>query len=284
MTEKTPPYPADLEAKGWSLDLDYERIEQSDTWAIALPEQRPWLLMLWLVSWRQVPVASLPISHKLIAARLGMPEAKFSEWADVLLSGWEMASDGRMYHKTLTDHVLRMANKRVKDRERVHNFRLRSRVNNGGFAACNVLPTHELHVSSAPTPTPTPTPLIQEPTVLVPEPLAQAHERLPPCPTQELVDLYHHHLPMLPRVEVLNDGRRRALSARWREVVTDKDIAKTESPKSAAVDFFGWYFGHASRSAFLTGRAKNWRADFDFLITPSKFAKVIEGHYHKDTV
>ena len=124
----------------------------------------------------------------------------------------------------------------------------------------------------------------EEPAVLVPEPLAQAPDRLPPCPTQELVDLYHHHLPMLPRVEVLNDGRRRALSARWREVVTDKDIAKAESPKNAAVDFFGWYFGHASRSAFLTGRAKNWRADFDFLITPSKFAKVIEGHYHKDTV
>jgi hypothetical protein len=117
----------------------------------------------------------------------------------------------------------------------------------------------------------------------VPEPVAQAPDRLPPCPTQDLVDLYHHHLPMLPRVEVLNDGRRRALSARWREVVTDKDIAKAESPRSAAIDFFGWYFGRASRSPFLTGKVKSWRADFDFLITPSKFAKVIEGHYHKDS-
>lgn len=125
-------------------------------------------------------------------------------------------------------------------------------------------------------------PYKEEPTALVPEPLAQAPERVPPCPTQELVDLYHQHLPMLPRVEVMNDGRRRALSARWREVVTDKEICKTESPKDAALDFFGWYFGHASKSPFLTGRSKNWRADFDFLITPSKFVKVVEGHYHKE--
>jgi hypothetical protein len=124
----------------------------------------------------------------------------------------------------------------------------------------------------------------KEPTVLVPDPADRepvaAPDRLPSCPTDRLVDLYHKHLPMLPRVEVMNDGRRRTLSARWREVVTDKDIAKSPDPRQAALEFFDWYFEHAAQSAFLTGRAKNWRADFDFLTTPSKFAKVVEGHYH----
>ena len=77
-----PPYPADLEAKGWSLDLDYERIEQSDTWAIASADQRPWLLMLWMIAWRQSPVASLPNNDKLIAARIGMPLEQFAAWRD----------------------------------------------------------------------------------------------------------------------------------------------------------------------------------------------------------
>ncbi len=121
-----PPYPADLEAKGWSLDLDYEKIEQSDTWAIASPEQRPWLLMLWLMAWRQVPVASLPDNDRLIAARIGMPVEQFSAWKDILLSGWELANDGRLYHKTLTQHALRMAEKRGKDRARVAAFRAKS--------------------------------------------------------------------------------------------------------------------------------------------------------------
>ncbi|MGE4072738.1 MAG: DnaT-like ssDNA-binding domain-containing protein [Lysobacterales bacterium] len=156
------PYPSDLEAKGWSLDLDYERIEQSDTWAIASPEQRPWLLMLWMISWRQVPVASLPNNDRLIAARIGMPVEQFTEWKEVLLSGWELATDGRLYHKTLTAHVLRMAEKRNKDRARVAAFRAKSakhQTGNGDVTrytgATNAEDTGDSPVSSAPTPTPT---------------------------------------------------------------------------------------------------------------------------------
>lgn len=138
----------------------------------------------------------------------------------------------------------------------------------------------------SPSPSPFPSPSLEEPTVLVPDPADREPvappDRIPPCPTDRLIELYHRHLPMLPRVEVMNDSRRRALSARWREVVTDKDIAKTPDPRQAALEFFDWYFEHAAQSAFLTGRAKNWRADFDFLTNASKFAKVVEGHYHKE--
>jgi hypothetical protein len=41
-----PPYPADTRAAGWRFDLDTTRIRQSDTWTLARPEIRPWLLML----------------------------------------------------------------------------------------------------------------------------------------------------------------------------------------------------------------------------------------------
>lgn len=120
---QVPPYPADTEPRGWALDLDYEKIEQSDTWALASPEQRPWLLMLWLVAWRQVPSGSLPDDDRLIAARVGMPAAQFTAWRDVLLRGWWRATDGRLYHATLTHHVLRMIDKRRKVAERVTRHR-----------------------------------------------------------------------------------------------------------------------------------------------------------------
>lgn len=119
----------------------------------------------------------------------------------------------------------------------------------------------------------------EEPTVLVGK---ASPTRPPDCPTGELLSLYHQHLPMLPRVEIVNDGRKRALSARWREVVTDPDISKSPDPRAAALDWFAWFFGHVAGSKFLTGRAKDWKADFDFLMTPSKFAKVVEGSYHKE--
>lgn len=168
----SPPYPADLEAKGWALDYDYEKIEQSDTWAIATTEQRPWLLMIWLMAWRQAPIASLPNNDRLIAARIGMPVERFIEWRDMLLSGFELATDGRLYHKTLTAHVLRMASKRDKDRARVAAWRARSSVTTSDTAASNAderqsnaLHTHKsqpsntnVRVSTAPSPTPSPTP------------------------------------------------------------------------------------------------------------------------------
>lgn len=121
---------------------------------------------------------------------------------------------------------------------------------------------------------------IPAPTVLVDTPSAN---RPPACPNAEIVDLYHQRLPTLPRVDVLNDGRKRTIAARWREVLQDPDIAKSPTPREAALEFFDWFFDHASKSKFLTGRAKDWRADIDFLMTPSKFVKVIEGHYHKET-
>jgi uncharacterized protein YdaU (DUF1376 family) len=109
-----------------------------------------------------------------------------------------------------------------------------------------------------------------------------AASRHVPCPSQELIELYHQRLPTLPRVEVVSEARKRALSARWRDVVTDAEIRKTDDPRKAALEWFDWYFDYASKSAFLTGKAKSWRADFDFLLSPTKFPKVVEGHYHKD--
>lgn len=100
--------------------------------------------------------------------------------------------------------------------------------------------------------------------------------RVPPCPTDEIVELYHSKLPMLSRVVALSDARKRAISARWHEVCGSDKL-----DKAAGLEFFAWYFQHASQSAFLTGKSKEWRADIDFLMTASKFAKVVEGAYHK---
>ena len=120
---------------------------------------------------------------------------------------------------------------------------------------------------------------IQAPTVLVDEAAPPPRN---PCPTDRIIALYHEHLPMLSRVEVINDARRRSISARWKEVVSDPDIRKAQDPREAALEFFAWFFGHVATSPFLTGKSKDWRADIDFLMTPTKFARVVEGSYHKE--
>lgn len=126
------PYPKDTKAKGWRFELDYERIEQSDTWALATPDMRPWLLMLWLTAWRQVPCGSLPAADELIAARIGMEVRQLRAHRDILLRGWWLADDGRLYHPVITEQVLGLIGTRstAADRKRgfdqkVHRIKLR---------------------------------------------------------------------------------------------------------------------------------------------------------------
>ncbi len=100
-----PPYPADVRANGWQFELDLTRIEQSDTWVMAPPDMRPWLLMLWARAWQQSPAGTLPADDVLIAARLGMEPRAFAANRDILLRGWQRHSDGRLYHAVITELV-----------------------------------------------------------------------------------------------------------------------------------------------------------------------------------
>jgi uncharacterized protein YdaU (DUF1376 family) len=125
----------------------------------------------------------------------------------------------------------------------------------------------------------------QEPLTNNQEPLVEAKaspdigkpKSAPPAPIQEIVEMYNTILPELSQVVVVNDSRKRAISARWREVVTADKL-----DRQAGLDFFRWFFEMVKTSAFLTGKSKDWRADMDFLFNPSKFPRIIEGSYHKD--
>jgi len=95
----------------------------------------------------------------------------------------------------------------------------------------------------------------------------------PPCPHQEIIDLYHEILPELPRVRVWNGTRRKLLQARWRE-----------DPEHQSLDFWRSYFNTVRESDFLLGRVPGsngnfFQATLEWLIRPTNFAKVLEGFY-----
>ena len=117
------PYPADTKAKGWRFELDLERVMQSDTWALATPDIRPWLLMLWTTAWQQNPCGSMPSDDTLLAARLGMAPKAFQKAKAVLLRGWWLAEDGRLYHDTIVERVLAMLSSKEGERKRKADYR-----------------------------------------------------------------------------------------------------------------------------------------------------------------
>lgn len=120
------PYPGDTRAKGWRFEFDVERIEQSDTWTLAPSALRPWLLMLWMTAWKQTPCGTLTNDDTLIAARIGMAPKEFAKHRAILMRGWWLADDGRLYHAALTERVEAMLVKREKDAGRTAARRART--------------------------------------------------------------------------------------------------------------------------------------------------------------
>lgn len=100
---------------------------------------------------------------------------------------------------------------------------------------------------------------------------------VPPCPHQQIVDLYHEHLPDCRPVRVWNDRRRGYLRARWRE-----------EPERQNLDWWRKFFQYCGRSDFLTGKTNGssdrppFVADLEWILRPGNFAKIVEGKYHHD--
>jgi hypothetical protein len=106
--------------------------------------------------------------------------------------------------------------------------------------------------------------------------------RAPACPSERLIALWHEHCaPPLPTVGVLSVSRRKAMSARWREVCAGSDF-----DQRAGLDWFRWLFAErVATSDFLMGRVTRrggddpFRASLDWLLRPTNFAKVVDGNY-----
>ena len=79
-----------------------------------------------------------------------------------------------------------------------------------------------------------------------------------------VLDQYNTRCKSLPKLLVINSKRRTSIRARVKEFSKEK-----------LVDVFKL----AEASNFLSGRETKWRANFDWLINPTNFTKVLEGNY-----
>lgn len=280
-----PPYTDSTRAKGWRFELDHERIAQSDTWALASAQQRPWLLMLWLVAWQQTPCGSLPDNDQLISARLGMAANEFEQNRAILLRGWQKASDGRLYHPVISQMVLEMLAKKLKETNRKADYRARLNAqnvprDNHGTAA------GQTRDSGGSDDTITRTSKPYEAYASVPGKPETMQK--PACPAEEVVSMYHNAMPDNPRVRVLSDARRKTIRARWREAASLACKPFGYSSREDGLAAWRQFFEVCARSDFLTGRAPAqpgkppFIADIDFLMSPAGFAKCLENKYHRE--
>jgi hypothetical protein len=109
--------------------------------------------------------------------------------------------------------------------------------------------------------------------------------KLPPCPHQEILDLYAERLPMLPqpKAEAWGGQRAKHLAARWKWLLTTKKKKTNELYAANADEALAWlgrYFVYVSESDFLSGRTGKFTGcDLGWLVNEENFAKVMQGNY-----
>ncbi len=108
--------------------------------------------------------------------------------------------------------------------------------------------------------------------------------KLPTCPTDSVIAIYHTQLPTLPTVRLESETRTKAIGKFWKWVLTSKrtDGQPRATNTAEALAWIGEYFARANENDFLmgrnaqTGKHANWKADFDFLLTEKGKCHVIE--------
>ena len=123
-----PPYPEATKANGFKQEVDWDRVAQSRTWIYADNEVRPWLLMLWLKSWQNVPAGTWEADDEYIARSLGCKLEFFIGHREQFMRGWVRHADGRLYHPFITAQVLEMLGRRRATANRVKEHRQKNQV------------------------------------------------------------------------------------------------------------------------------------------------------------
>lgn len=97
---------------------------------------------------------------------------------------------------------------------------------------------------------------------------------VPPCPVEKIIEVYKSIAESLVRIRVVADSTKAAISSRWRS-----------DQKYQSLEFWEKYFKYCEANEFLSGRSdpkpggKPFRADLDWLVKASNFAKVLNERY-----
>jgi len=100
---------------------------------------------------------------------------------------------------------------------------------------------------------------------------------------QQIADSYNKALNgALPKVTTLTPVRQSAINARFREMLnSENDRGQIRfADKEGGIKWFGVFFGKVAKTPFLLGDSdRGWKANFDWLLAPKNFLKIVEGGF-----
>jgi uncharacterized protein YdaU (DUF1376 family) len=108
----------------------------------------------------------------------------------------------------------------------------------------------------------------------------------PPCPQQEILNLYRKHLEHLPQPRVWEGTRAAHLRARWVQAAKPSSYSPNGyKTRAAGLEWWDGFFAYVANETKLAqgfeSNGRVWRPDLEWIVNPANFAKIIDGKYQK---
>lgn len=120
--------PADCDLRDFAyMPLDAVRLRDSDLAIKAKGEEFRAAVLLWCVSWHQIPAGSLPDDQTTLAAFVGFGRTprEWTKYREGALRGWIKCSDGRLYHPVVAEKAKDAWTSKLKQRFRTECARIK---------------------------------------------------------------------------------------------------------------------------------------------------------------
>lgn len=102
-----PPVPADCDCLGLPfMPLHVGRLRSSDILAMSTGEEFKAAVCLWMAAWERLPASSLPNDDRILAALSGCSKGRWGKIRTVALRGFQLCSDGRLYHPLIAEYAV----------------------------------------------------------------------------------------------------------------------------------------------------------------------------------
>lgn len=212
-----------------------------------------------------------PIIHDIrqVSRQINLREHQ-QEVEDVLMEFFESVEEGWIHNRVLKEiEATGGRSEKAKQSAKVRWDKVRNANAMREECECNANASKNHANASLSDATQDPRPITQDQLPTNSKPLVASDAGRPDCPHEKIIELYHEVLPELKAVKLWTPKRKALLQARWRE-----------DEKRQNLDYWRRLFGYVRKSEFLMGADGSWKASLEFIVTSSKFVKLIEGDYH----
>jgi len=113
----------------------------------------------------------------------------------------------------------------------------------------------------------------------------QVGNKFPPCPSQQILELWKKHLPHLTQPRTWEGSRQSNLKNRWIQASKHSDYSDGYTNLEEGIQWWDSFFEYIAKDTKLANgfesKDRTWKPDLEWVVNASNFQKIIDGKYNK---